>query len=467
VFEAAISPRDTDRLLRAVRDEDAERFAGAVARAAGTLRGRKLVHINSTAEGGGVAELLRSNLGYLATGGIDVRWLVFEGDPPFFEITKRIHNRLHGDLGDCGPLGDAERRQYDDVTAANAASATARIRPGDVVMVHDPQPLGLVPRLREHGAHVLWTCHVGADTTNDVTRSAWSFLMPFASPAAGYVFTRSAYVWEGLDRNRVALIPPCIDPASLKNVELEQEQRDAIMHVAGLLDGTPAREPAFERGDGAAARVVRKADLLETAPVPAGAPVVTQVSRWDRLKDPVGVLEGFAHEPDLDEAHLILAGPAPSSVADDPEAGSVLTELRDAWLAQPERDRARVHIANLPTADVDENAVIVNALQRSATVVVQKSLAEGFGLTVTEAMWKRRPVVAGRIGGIADQIQDGRQGVLVDPRDLDAFGAAAASLVGDPSRAAALGEAAAGRVRERYLPASYLAANLELIERTR
>jgi trehalose synthase len=239
------------------------------------------------------------------------------------------------------------------------------------------------------------------------------------------------------------------------------------MRVTGLLDGTPAREAAFERGDGAAARVVRKADLLETAPVPAEAPVVTQVSRWDRLKDPIGVLDGFAHEPDLDEAHLILAGPAPSSVADDPEAGSVLTELRDAWLAQPERARARVHIANLPTADVDENAVIVNALQRSSAVVVQKSLAEGFGLTVTEAMWKRRAVVAGRVGGIADQIEDGRQGVLVDPRDLGAFGAAVAALVGDGARGSTLGDAAEARVRDRFLPASYLAANLELIERTR
>ena len=200
------------------------------------------------------------------------------------------------------------------------------------------------------------------------------------------------------------------------------------MATTGLAGPSSDGVPAFERHDGTDDLVVRRADLLEVAPVPAGATVVAQVSRWDRLKDPVGVLRGFAGEPGLAEAHLILAGPSPGSVADDPEAEAVLTELHDAWQSEPVRRRERIHLANLPTADVDENAIIVNALQRRADVVVQKSLAEGFGLTVTEAMWKERPIVASGLGGITEQIDDGHQGLLVDPRDLGAFGAAIASL---------------------------------------
>ena len=270
-------------------------------------------------------------------------------------------------------------------------------------------------------------------------------------------------MWEGLDPSRVRLIPPCIDPLSPKNRPITSESRDAIMAVTGLVQPFAGAEPDFERHDGSRGHVVRRADVLEMAPVPAGASIVTQVSRWDRLKDPVGVLLGFA-DAGVEGAHLILAGPSPASVADDPEAGAVLTELRDTWLAQRMIRRERIHIANLPTADVDENAVIVNALQRRADVVVQKSLAEGFGLTVTEAMWKDRPVVAGRVGGIVEQIDDGVHGVLVDPRDLGAFGHALYGLFEYPDRAAALGRAAHERVRDRFLPPQYLAANLDVIE---
>src|SRR5262249_8654098 len=150
--------------------------------------------------------------------------------------------------------------------------------------------------------------------------------------------------------------------------------------------------------------------MVEDAPTPSDARIVTQISRWDALKDPAGVLRGFIDEPGMAETHLVLAGPAPSSVADDPEAADVLRDLVDVQQALPEDARRRVHLANLPTVDVEENATIVNALQRRSDVVVQKSLAEGFGLTVTEAMWKSRPVVAGRVGGIQDQIDDGVNG---------------------------------------------------------
>jgi trehalose synthase len=463
VHETAVPPRPTARLLSVVGDGDVDRFRAALARAGTALGSGTLWHINSTAEGGGVAELLRANLGYLAGDGLRVRWAVFEGDPRFFQITKRIHNRLHGDAGDGGELGDAERAHVEEVTRRNAGQLAAVIRPGDVVVVHDPQPAGLIPDLVASGARVVWTCHIGVDSPNDVTRSAWAFLLTSVEPASAYVFTRHSYVWEGLDRRKVALIPPCVDPLALKNIELTPAQQGSIMSITGLVAARSNGDVSFERPNGARVAVTHPADVLEVVRVPAGAPIVTQVSRWDRLKDPIGVLRGFAGEPSIGDAHLILAGPSPSSVADDPEAEGVLSELRDAWNDQPMHVRERIHLANLPTDDVDENAVTVNALQRRADVVVQKSLAEGFGLTVTEAMWKRRPLVAGAVGGVLEQIDDGVQGVLVDPSDLGAFGAAVGDLLADPARAAALGGAAHERVRERFLPPHYLAANLEIV----
>jgi trehalose synthase len=205
--------------------------------------------------------------------------------------------------------------------------------------------------------------------------------------------------------------------------------------------------------------------MTEEMSTPEDASVVLQVSRWDGLKDPIGVMTGFVEAPELTDAHLILLGPAPSSVADDPEAGRVLGEVRTRWADLRGHDRERVHLANVPTEDVEEAAVVVNAMQRRADVVVQKSLAEGFGLTVTEAMWKARPVVAGSVGGIRDQIEHGVSGILVDPRDLILFGGAVAGVLGDPSRAAALGAAARRSVVSRYLPTHYLGGYLDLFLR--
>ena len=395
--------------------------------------------------------------------GIETHRLVIEGDARFFEITKRIHNRLHGDLGDGGSLGEPERRHYDDTMARELTDMLRLVRAEDLVVVHDPQPLGLVPGLATTGATVVWTCHVGADTPNDITRSAWDFLRDDVRWARAATFTRQAYAWDGLDPNAIRVIPPCIDPLSLKNVELKESHVSDILIAAGILDGATAHPVAFTRLDGSEAPVAHRAQVLGTATVPQHAPLVVQVSRWDALKDPRWRHGGVRRvRAELTDAHLVLAGPAPSSVADDPEAELVLDGVRERWMELRDRDRARVHVANLPTDDVDENAIIVNALQRRADVVVQKSLAEGFGLTVTEAMWKSRPVVAGGVGGIRDQIADGIEGVLVDPRDLDAFGSAIAGVLTDPARAAELGEAACRRVEERYLPTRYLGAYLEL-----
>ena len=183
-------------------------------------------------------------------------------------------------------------------------------------------------------------------------------------------------------------------------------------------------------------------------------PLVVHVTRWDRLKDPVGVLESFASGVlDRVDARLILAGPSVHAVADDPEAAAVYREVERRWRLLPSAERERIELAQLPMRDLEENAAIVNALQRQATVIVKKSLEEGFGLGVTEAMWKRRPVVASRVGGHQDQIQDGISGVLVDdPRDLASFGGAVADLLLDPDRARRLGDAAQQRVREQIPP---------------
>jgi trehalose synthase len=205
------------------------------------------------------------------------------------------------------------------------------------------------------------------------------------------------------------------------------------------------------------------AAIWQEAPVPAGAPYVTQVSRWDRLKDPIGVMQGFA-TAGLDGVHLVLGGPEVAAVADDPEGGEVLGEVRAAAERLPAGVRRRVHLACLPMRDRDENAAMVNAIQREATVVVQKSIAEGFGLTVAEAMWKSRPVVASAVGGIRDQIVDGESGLLVgDPRDLEAYAACLTRLVADAPLRDRLGAAARRRVIERFLGMRHLLQNLELV----
>jgi trehalose synthase len=207
--------------------------------------------------------------------------------------------------------------------------------------------------------------------------------------------------------------------------------------------------------------------MVESSQATVGDRLVVQVSRWDGLKDPVGVIRGFAdHVAPHTDAHLVLAGPAAEAVSDDPEGDQVLRDSLLAWEFLPPPVRDRVHLATLPMKDTEENATLVNALQRKAEVVVQKSLAEGFGLTVAEAMWKGRPVVASRIGGIQDQIEDGRTGLLIsDPRDLAEYGAAVRSLLDDPERAARMGAAARERVRDYFLGPRHLMQYGELLER--
>jgi trehalose synthase len=326
------------------------------------------------------------------------------------------------------------------------------VHPGDAVILHDPQTAGLIRPLSERTSALVWRCHVGVDSPNDVVRSAWEFLLPDVRAAGATVFSRPGYVWEGLERHRVEMEPPVIDAFSPKNADLSEDATWAILAAAGLIAGGAAEgRPAFVRGDGSTGLVSRAAEIVG-GPLPVGAPWVTQVSRWDRLKDPVGVIEGFsAGAARIAEAHLVLAGPSAGSVDDDPEGAAALEDVMTVRGRLEPAVRDRVHLALLPMADAEENAAVVNALQRRSAVVVQKSLAEGFGLTVAEAMWKSRPVVASRVGGIQDQIEDGRSGVLVDPVDLEGFGAAVSRLLFDRARAEALGQAARDRICERFL----------------
>jgi len=249
-----------------------------------------------------------------------------------------------------------------------------------------------------------------------------------------------------------------------KNQELEPGAVTAILKELGLVPDGLEAAPTFERADGTPGRVERKAQILQEEPVPDGAKVVAQVSRWDRLKDPLGLLEMLDDRLDDPALHLVLAGPDTGGVSDDPEGAAVYEEVAGAWHALGEESRRRAHLVSLPMHDVEENGAMVNAIQRRADVVVQKSIAEGFGLTVAEAMWKRRPVVGSCVGGIQDQIVDGETGCLVeDPRNLAGFAHAIERLLADPERAREMGEAGRQRVVDRYLAVERLREYVDLL----
>jgi trehalose synthase len=293
---------------------------------------------------------------------------------------------------------------------------------------------------------VLWRCHVGADEPSEAAASVWAFLMPRLAGADRYVFTRREFVPSGLESQRTLLLAPAIDPLSHKNRALDPLVGQGVLAATGL-----ARAPQASRGTPVPLRRCRVMRAGEP-PVLGRDRLVVSLARWDRLKDPVGVMRGFAEHVDARDARLILAGPSPEAVADDPEAEQVLRDTIAAWERLPLVDRRRVDLAILQMVDLDENALIVNALQRQAAVIVKKSLQEGFGLGVTEGMWKARPVIATRVGGHQDQIEHRCSGLLVDdPDDLAAFGAAIAQVLANPADSLTMATAARERVRERFL----------------
>ena len=460
-----LSPARFKDLLDAEAWDEFERNLELASR---LFEGRVIWNVNSTARGGGVAEMLRSFVSYSRGAGLDMRWTVIEGTPEFFAVTKRLHNFLHGDPGDGGKLGPEERQVYAAVAEENAEQFAVTVRPEDVVILHDPQTAGLVNRLKSRGTTVVWRSHVGAEQPNELVHTAWNFLAPFVQDADACVFSRHAYVPDWTVTVRTMVIQPSIDAFSPKNQDMNDSTVLAILGHVGLLGaGVPdGVTPTFTRYDGSPGRVDRLCEVLSTGPPPSvETPLVTQVSRWDRLKDPMGVMLGFAeHALDGTDAHLVLAGPNVTAVTDDPEGAEVLDEVEAAWRELPQTQRSRVHLSCLPMADIDENAAIVNALQRHSTVVVQKSLHEGFGLTVAEAMWKSRPVVASAVGGIKDQIVDGETGVLLaDSRDLQRFGAVVRELLDDPARRELLGRNGREHVRRHFLVNRHARQYLELL----
>jgi trehalose synthase len=423
------------------------RFAAleeAAAAALQSLDGARVWNVSSTAHGGGVAEMLKLLCGYAKDAGVDARWEVIEGDLEFFRITKRLHNRLHGVAGDAGELGPREAAHYEAVLDANVDAIDGRIHRDDIVFLHDPQTAGLANHLIGYGVRVAWRCHIGSDRTNAFTEEAWDFLQPHLIHCRTFVFSHAAFVPPRLAGADVWIIEPSIDPLSAKNRALARPRVAALLARAGLLPG--------DRVGGA------PTVLGGAGPLSPDDPLVVQVSRWDHLKDMQGVLRGFAeHLAGRTDAKLALIGPVVDGVSDDPEGAQVLAECLDTWRSLPRRARDAIRVVTLPMDDPVANALMVNAAQRHASVVVQKSLQEGFGLTVTEAMWKSRPVVASRVGGIAGQIPPGTGVLLDDPRDLRAFGDALTSLLAHPEERATMGRRARRHVRAHSLSDRHLA----------
>lgn len=410
----------------------------------------RIWHVSSTATGGGVAELLWSSIARQRALGLPAGWLIADAEPQFFQLTKRIHHGLHGSgTKDFSPQ---DEELYRTVTAKSAKQLAAFVQPEDVVVLHDPQTAGVAPHLLAAGARVAWRCHIGTRADGPTVDATWEFLRPSVELVPNCVFTVPDFAPRYLSPSRITVITPSIDPASAKNRELSEQECHSLLAGIGLVEPMGAGEVGY---------------TLQDRPLPPDVPVVTQVSRWDPLKDMTGVLRTFASRVAA-PTHLVLAGPDPADIPDDPEGATVFAEVVRLRDSLPADVRARIHLVVLTLRDQAANALVVNAVQRRSTVVVQKSLEEGFGLTVTEAMWKSRPIVASAVGGLLTQLTDGVTGLLVDPLDLNAFGDAVNLLLAKPSYAAQLGAAAHEKCGSSFLSTreliDYLRLYLSLIQ---
>jgi len=448
VHEIRIEPRPLDALMAVLPAAQRANLQTALASARRALAGRVIWNVNSTATGGGVAENLRTLLGYLLAAGLEARWLVLDGDAEFFAITKRLHNAIHG-FCNAGEMAGAHEG-YQRTTAANAPGLLGSVARRDLVVLHDPQSAGLVPLLREAEILVAWRSHIGRDSPNDCSVSGWDFLQSYVQDADALVFSRPQYAPGWVDRARRWIIPPSIDPLAPKNRPLPDDDGLRLLASAGLI----------------AMQGAGPSPAVQGAPPPGPeARLVVQVSRWDKLKDMPGVMSGFAQARLPADVHLMLVAPAVTGVADDPEGAEVLAQSLDTWERLPAAARSRISLVSLPMDDLVQNALVVNAVQRRATVVAQKSLAEGFGLTVAEAMWKSKPMVASAVGGIQDQITDGEDGLLIrDPADTGAFARALERLIEDPRLAHELGSAAYRRVTANGLDDRHVIRTTGLLE---
>ena len=431
------------------------------------LSGRKVWLLSSTAMGGGVAEMLRPIMALLAELRVPAEWLVIRPPrPDFFALTKRLHNLIHGE-GDAHLTSD-DRALYDEVSAECAEELRPMIAPRDVLIPHDPQPLGTGARIkRAIGLTSVWRCHIGLDYETPQTVAAWRFLQEDALAYDHTVFSAPEYIPAFL-AGRASVIPPGIDPLSPKNCDLRPQEIVETLCRAGLLpQHAPIEKPPFAQP----ARRLRDNGLFGPAD-DIGLlfrPVLLQISRWDRLKGWLPLLDGFcrlkraARDPRTSLLRLVMAGPDPAGVADDPEARDVLAEVCRAWQVLPPELREDVAVVVLPLHSRLENALMVNALQRSATIVAQNSLREGFGLTVAEAMWKSAPILGTHACGIRNQVRDGIDGILVrDPENPDEIASALARLLA--SDLGALGRAAERRVFEQFLVFEQLARWMRLVD---
>jgi trehalose synthase len=359
------------------------------------LNGMSIQHINSTAVGGGVAEILNRMVPLLKELGVNTRWDVIRGGQDFFGVTKKMHNALHG------KPEDITQQDFDIFMATSRQNIDQVDTNGDIVFVHDPQPIALVKKKQDN--KWIWRCHVDVSNPNP---TVWEFLKEFIVQYDASVFSAPGFS-QMLPIGQF-LISPSIDPLSDKNKELPAETIEAVL---------------------------RKYDVTSEKPI------VTQISRFDRLKDPVGVIAAYKLVKKYVDCQLILAG---GTAADDPEGLEVLQEVRTQAQGDPD-----IHILLMPQNDIE-----VNALQRASTVIIQKSLKEGFGLTVSEALWKAKPVVASRVGGIPLQISHKYSGLLCSSVEGAAF--AIKQLLNAPDYAKKLGTNGKEHVRNNFLLTRHL-----------
>ncbi len=362
------------------------------------VRHRRLQHINSTSVGGGVAEILTRMVPLLRDLGIDTTWDVIKGNQAFFAVTKAFHNALHGGKES---ITEEMLDVFRETTAMNLADLNDY---GDVVIVHDPQPAGLIAKRPEVGGRWIWRCHIDVATPDP---RVWNFLQKYVEGYDASMFSMPDFA-QRLSIPQY-MVPPSIDPLSDKNRDLTNDEVQAVVARYGL---DPER------------------------------PIVTQISRFDRLKDPLGVLAAYRLIRRRHDCQLLLAG---GGATDDPEGEEVLNEVREAAGNDPD-----IHVLELPPfSDLD-----INALVRASTIVMQKSIKEGFGLTVTEALWKRKAVIGGAVGGIRLQLLDGVTGFLVHSPE----GAAnrAIDLLNDPELRQAVGDAGREHVRENFLTTRHM-----------
>jgi trehalose synthase len=373
-----------------------------IARKADHAGDAHVVHVNSTFYGGGVTEILTPLTLMMNALGIETGWRQIQGTPAFFNCTKKFHNALQGER--IGFL-DAEKAIYEQVVFENATRL--HLADADAVIVHDPQPLPLVQHFRERRAPWLWQCHIDLSSPNE---AAWHYLRGFVEQYDAAVFSMPEYAQDLDIRQR--FITPAINPFSAKNCELsEDEVHQCLSHYM----------------------------------IPTDRPLVTQISRFDRWKDPVGVIEAFRKAREEVDCTLVLVG---NTATDDPEGEVMLETIRNSI-------DERVIVLTV------DDPMLVNALQRHPAAVLQKSTREGFGLTVTEAMWKGAAVVGGDVGGIRRQIRDGENGFLV--KTVDEAAERIVRLLRDPGLRTRIGVRARETVRQNFLMSRLLEDWLDLL----